>query len=141
LSPASSASGQPLGRSADDRSVDFASRLFRHARAQAVGPTLGQPIEIVAPAPAPSAPQLLETSPPDELAEVAAETELLGLADLRAALRLVASGAATSVTICGFPDGHELLRVGRELAIEGLEVEPLIRRGGGGFDIRVRQVP
>ena len=120
--------------------MDFASRLFRHARAQAVGPTLGQPIEIVAPAPAPSAPQLLETSPPDELAEVAAETELLGLADLRAALRMVAYGAATSVTLCGFPNPYELLRVGRELASEGIVVEPLIRSGGGGFDIRVRQV-
>jgi len=53
---------------------------------------------------------------------------------------VVASGIATTVTICGFPDGHALLRLGRELAIEGIEVEPLIRRGGGGLDIRVRGV-
>ena len=60
--------------------------------------------------------------------------------ELQAALALVAGGVATCVTICGFADGHELLAMGRELAIEGIEVEPLIRRGGGGFDIRVRGV-
>ena len=119
--------------------MDFASRLFWYAPAQAVGPTLGQPFWIAAPAPAPSVPQLFETSPPDELAGIAAETELPGLADLRAALRMVASGVSRSITLCAFPDARELLKMGRELAIEGIVVEPLIRSGGGGFDIRVRQ--
>jgi hypothetical protein len=108
---------------------------------QAVERNAGQLVETGAPGPVTSIPQPSEASLTDDAADLEEEEELLGLADLRAALRLVASGAATSVTICGFPDGHELLRVGRELAIEGLEVEPLIRRGGGGFDIRVRQVP
>jgi hypothetical protein len=96
-------------------------------------------VEFVGSAPAPSVPQLFETFSQDEPAEVAAETELPGLADFRVALRMVACGEAHSITLCGFPDGHELLRVGRELAIEGVVVEPVIRSGGGGFDIRVRQ--
>ena len=115
--------------------------MFRHAPVQSVWRNLGHLVESVVPAPISSVPQPSDASLTDDAADLEEEEELLGLADLRAALRLVASGAATSVTICGFPDGHELLRVGRELAIEGLEVEPLIRRGGGGFDIRVRQVP
>ena len=108
---------------------------------QAVERNAGQLVETGAPGPVTSIPQPSEASLTDDAADLAEEEELRGLADLRAALRMVASGAATSVTICGFPDGHALLWVGRELAIEGLEVEPLIRRGGGGFDIRVRQVP
>lgn len=51
---------------------------------------------------------------------------------------MVACGKARSITLCAFPDDHQLLRVGRELAIEGVAIEPLIRTGGGGFDIRVR---
>ena len=121
--------------------MGFGSRRFRHDAARAVWRNLGQLVEIVAPAAIPSVPQPSEASLTDDAADLEEEEELRGLADLRAALRMVASGTATSVTICGFPDGYELLRVGRELAIEGLEVEPLIRRGGGGFDIRVRQVP
>jgi hypothetical protein len=120
--------------------VDFASRLFRHAPEQAVGRDLGQLAETGAPAPDPSVLQPSEASLAEDPPDLEDEEELRGLADLRAALRMVASGTATSVTICGFPDGHELLAVGRELAIEGIEVEPLIRRGGGGFDIRVRRV-
>ena len=120
--------------------MGFGSRRFRHDAARAVWRNLGQLVEIVAPAAIPSVPQPSEASLTEDRPDLEEEEELRGLADLRAALRMVASGTATSVTICGFPDGHELLAVGRELAIEGIEVEPLIRRGGGGFDIRVRGV-
>ena len=73
----------------------------------------------------------------DDAADLEEQEQLRGLADLRAAVHLVASGVATSVTLGGFPNGQHLLRVGRELAIEGVVVEPLIRFGGG-IDIRVR---
>ena len=101
---------------------------------------MSQLVETVPPAPIPSILQPSEASLADYAADLEEGEELRGLADLRAALWMVASGIATSVTICGFPDGHELLRLGRELAIEGIEVQPLIRRGGGGFDIRVHRV-
>ncbi|MHB8397717.1 MAG: hypothetical protein ACYDCI_02105 [Candidatus Limnocylindrales bacterium] len=81
-----------------------------------------------------------ESFPSDDRADLAPDAELPGLADLRAALSMVASSGVASITLCGFPDGHELLRVGGELAIEGVVLEPLIRTGGGGFDIRVRRV-
>ena len=106
---------------------------------QAVERNAGQLVETGAPGPVTSIPQPSEASLTNDAADLAEEEELRGLADLRAALRMVAYGAATSVTLCGFPNPYELLRVGRELASEGLEVEPLIRSGGGGFDIRVRQ--
>lgn len=86
-----------------------------------------------------SAPVSVETLPRDEPAEVAAEIGLPGLADLRGALRMVACGGAQSITLCGFPDGRELLKVARDRAIEGIVVEPLVRSGGGGIDIRVRR--
>ena len=101
---------------------------------------MSQLVETVPPAPIPSILQPSEANLTDDATDLEEEAKLSGLADLRAALRMVASGAATGVTICGFPDDHELLRVGRELAIEGIEVEPIVRRGGGGFDIRVRGV-
>lgn len=119
--------------------MGIGNRVFAHGPAQAVGRSLGQLVEFVPSSPAPSVPQLFETFPQDEPAEVAAETELPGLADLRAALDMVAEGVARSITLCGFPDTVELLRAGHELTIEGVVVEPLIRSGGGGFDIRVRQ--
>ena len=102
---------------------------------------MSQLVETVPSAPIPSIPLPSEADLTEDLPDLEEEEELRGVADLRAALRMVASGTATGVTICGFPDGHELLRLGRELAIEGIEVEPLIRRGGGGFDIRVHRVP
>jgi hypothetical protein len=108
---------------------------------QAVGRSVSQLVETVPSAPIPSIPLPSEADLTEDPPDLEEEEELRGLADLRAALWMVASGIATSVTICGFPDGHELLAVGRELAIEGIEVEPLIRRGGGGFDIRVHRVP
>jgi hypothetical protein len=107
---------------------------------QAVGRSVSQLVDTVPPAPIPSIPLPSEADPTEDLPDLEGEEELRGVADLRAALRMVASGTATGVTICGFPDGHELLRLGRELAIEGIEVQPLIRRGGGGFDIRVHRV-
>ena len=113
-------------------------RLLSHTPAQAVRRTLGQLVEIVAPPPLPPVPQLYEALLADESAEVAAGPELPDLADLRAALGVVAAGSARSITLCGFPDGQALLRVGRALAITGIVVEPVIRSGGGGVDIRVR---
>ncbi len=101
---------------------------------------MSQLVDTAPPAPIQSILQPSEASLADDAADLEGEEERRGLADLRAALRMVASGTATGVTICGFPDGHELLRLGRELAIAGIEVQPLIRRGGGGFDIRVRRV-
>lgn len=118
--------------------MGIGGRIFSHVPVQAVGRSLDQLVEFVGSAPAPSVPQLFETFSQDEPAEVAAETELPGFADLRAALRMVACGEAQSIMLCGFPDGHELLRGWPELAIEGVVVEPVIRSGGGGFDIRVR---
>ena len=112
-------------------------RLFSHTPTQVVRRTLGQLVEIVAP-PLPSVPQLYGALLVDESAEGAA-AEPAGLADLRAALGVVAAGSARSITLCGFPDGQALLRVGRALAIPGIVVEPVIRRGGGGVDIRVRR--
>jgi hypothetical protein len=118
--------------------MGFAERLFGHAPRRGPGP-LGRLVEIVAPAPMPSVPQLYEALLDDKPADLAALAAPEGLADLRAALRLVASGSARSITLAGFPDGQALLRVGRDLAIEGVVVEPLIRHGGGGIDVRVRQ--
>ncbi len=60
-----------------------------------------------------------------------------GAADLYGALCLVAAGRARSVTLCGFPDGMALLRIGRELAIDGIALDSLVRQGGG-IDVRVR---
>ena len=115
------------------------SRLFWHTPTQVVRRTLGQLVEIVAPPPLPSVPQLYEALLADAPAEVATEPETPGLDDLRAALGVVAAGSARSITLCGFPDGQALLRVGRALAITGIVVEPVIRSGGGGVDIRVRR--
>jgi hypothetical protein len=111
--------------------------MFRHALVQSVWRNLGQLVESVAPAPISSVPQPSVASLADDAADLEEQEQLRGLADLRAAVHLVASGVATSVTLGGFPNGQHLLRVGRELAIEGVVVEPLIRFGGG-IDIRVR---
>ena len=119
--------------------MGLGSRLFSHTPDQPVRRTLAQLVAFVAPPPLPSVPQLFEAFRADEPAEVAAEPDTPGLDDLRAALCVVAAGSARSITLCGFPDGQALLRVGRELAIEGIVVEPVVRRGGGGLDIRVRR--
>ena len=118
--------------------MGLGSRLFSHTPTQVVRRTLGQLVEIVAPPPLPPVPQLYEAFLADASAEGAA-AEPAGLADLRAALGVVAAGSARSITLCGFPDGQALLRVGRALAITGIMVEPVIRSGGGGLDIRVRR--
>jgi hypothetical protein len=118
--------------------MGFADRLFAHAP----HPRLGSPgrlVKIVAPAHEPTVPQLYEALLEDEPADILTPEEPAGLADLQAALRLVAAGRARSITLAGFPDGQALLRVGRALAIGGIVVEPLIRRGGGGLDVRVRR--
>jgi hypothetical protein len=62
-------------------------------------------------------------------------------ADLRAALSLVASRAASSVTLCGFVDDPAELRgvLIDSIDGDGLVIEPVVRPGGGGFDIRVRR--
>jgi hypothetical protein len=75
----------------------------------------------------------------DEPAALDEVERCLGATDLRAAVCMVASRKATSVTLSGFPDGGELLRLGRRLSGEDVVVEPLIRHSGGGFDIRVRR--
>ena len=121
-----------------DGDVAFGIRRFLHAPTRAAGRTLGQLTETVAPAPAPPDGRLFEVCLTDEVEGLAQEPELPALGCVRAALRMVADGDARSITLCGLPDGHELLRVGGAMAIEGVVVEPLIRRGGGGFDLRVR---
>ena len=61
--------------------------------------------------------------------------------ELRAALILVASNTATSVTLCGFCDDPTELRgvLNDEMDADGIVIEPVVRPGGGGFDIRVRR--
>lgn len=73
------------------------------------------------------------------LADPAGLAEPAGLPELHAALRLVSSGRANSVTLCGFGSGQEVLRIARDLAEPGMVVEPLDRPGGGGIDVRVRR--
>lgn len=116
--------------------MEVASRLSTHAPWRRVGRAVDQLVEITAPATSPSVPQLCDALPEDDSAEPA---EPRGLVDLIAALHVVASGEADTITLCGFSTGEELLRVGRELAVEGIAMEPLIRHGGGGIDIRVRR--
>jgi hypothetical protein len=118
--------------------VGFGARLVSRAQQLGVRRPPGALVGLTAPPAAPFVPELVESFPAGEPADLAPDLQLGGLADLRAALSLVAGQAATSVTLAGFPDGHELLRVGRELAIGGIVVEPLIRIGGG-IDIRVRR--
>lgn len=67
------------------------------------------------------------------------DDESPGATNLRGAIHMVASGAARSITLCGYSDGLRLLRLGRELATSGMVIEPLVRSGGGGFDIRIRR--
>ena len=61
--------------------------------------------------------------------------------ELRAAVALVGARAATSVTLCGFCDDPSELRdlLGDALDLDGVVIEPVVRPGGGGFDIRVRR--
>ena len=63
-----------------------------------------------------------------------------GLTDLRAAISLVRGGGATSVVLCGFADGRAQLRLARDLAVNGVVIEPLVRHGGGSFDVRVKRL-
>jgi len=62
--------------------------------------------------------------------------------ELRAALALVATRVATSVTLCGFCEDPTELRsvLDDSLDADGLVIEPVVRPGGGAFDIRVRWV-
>jgi hypothetical protein len=83
----------------------------------------------------------LERAPIDEPSGFTADASLEGFEDVLAAMYLVTDGMATSVTLCGFPGSHDQLRVGQEIALDGIVVEPLIRTGGGGFDIRIRREP
>jgi hypothetical protein len=82
---------------------------------------------------------LVERDRPNRRGEPSVDSNLPGLADLHAAVSLVASGAASQVTLCGFPDGYDQLRAARALAVKGIVIEPLIRPAGGGFDLRVRR--
>jgi hypothetical protein len=118
--------------------VGFVSRLFSRAPDAAVRQTLGWLVEIDAPTPAPSILKFNDAFLEDE-SDLDVEDGHQGPAALRTALRMVAAGDARSITLSGLPDGLELLRVGRELANEGVVVEPLIRKGGGEVDIRVRR--
>jgi len=76
----------------------------------------------------------------DHLEDLSIDARLPGLDDVSAGVAMVACGAATSVTVCGFPDDIALLRTCQGLVVAGLVIEPLIREGGGGFDIRVRRM-
>jgi len=95
-------------------------------------------VEIDAPTPAPPTLPYCYPFVEDE-SDLKEEDGHQGLASLRTALRMVAAGDARSITLGGLPEGRELLRVCPELAIEGVVVEPLIRKGGGEVDIRVRR--
>lgn len=118
--------------------MGLGGRLFLRAQQLAVQQPPNAVVALTARAAAPFVPELVEMLPADEPADLASSPQLPGLADLRAALNLVAGRAVTSVTLGGFPDGHGLLLAGRELASEEIVVEPLIRIGGG-IDIRVRR--
>ncbi len=120
--------------------MGFQSRLFPRAPGRADPHDDARTVERRVPA-SPPAPPIPEPLLDDEPAHAEAEDEYEppGFADLEAALSLVARGDVRSITLCELPDGRALLRVGLELAGEGIVVEPLVRSGGGGFDIRVRR--
>lgn len=81
-----------------------------------------------------------EDERPNRGAPASLDDDLPGVADLYAAVSLVASGVASNVVLCGFPAGYNHLRAARALAVEGVVIEPVIRSAGGGFDIQVRRV-
>jgi hypothetical protein len=121
--------------------VGFHARLFHRSHDRSNQGKSGRIVEIVAPTADASIPRLHDNFVIDELADAARTNIPPGLADVRAAVAMVASGEARSVVLNGFPDSLTLMRLGRELASDGVAIEPLIRSGGGAFDIRVHRPP
>ena len=113
------------------------SHLSR-APAQVVRRSLGHVVGRLVRPPRTSVPELYAAALASQPA-ASSSPGLAGLADLQAALQVVAAGRASSITLCGFPDGLALLRMGQELAGVGIVVEPLTRAGQSGIDVRVRR--
>jgi hypothetical protein len=119
--------------------VGIRGRLVPHVSAQKAGRARNRVLGYVAGTPTLAVHHRFESLLAAEPVDLEREDESPSAANIRGAIHMVASGGARSITLCGFSDSVRLLRLGRELATDGMVIEPLIRSGGGGFDIRIRR--